>query len=102
MDDFKLNRVLVKEAGPYILVLLTFISGCATKSQPAEVKLKGEHSNMITMEEVTGNEVAKPKKVRKKNTASNKTKEKNAENCRTRFILWRDYSQIVCCIAGQK
>ena len=83
MDDFKLNRVLIKEAGPYILVLLTFISGCATKSQPAEVKLKGEHSNIITMEEVTGNEVAKPKKVRKKNTASKKTKEKNAENIET-------------------
>jgi hypothetical protein len=62
--------------GLYICMLF-FLSlglGCSSRNQQAEVTLKGTPSKAITMEEVTGNNDTKPKKVRKKKIGSRKDK----------------------------
>ncbi len=78
MDELNISGPLTRKAFLYALTLLTFSMGCSSKNQKAEVVLNNTPSNAITMEEVTGNEVVKPKKIRKKKSVTKK--EKNNEN----------------------
>jgi hypothetical protein len=78
MKDSNFSGTLIKRAGPYLLALLTVTLGCASRDKQAEVLLKGQPSKAITLEEITGNEVERPKKVRQKKVAP--SKEKNSEN----------------------
>ncbi len=78
MNDLNLSSVLIKKALTYAVTLLPFVAACSSRTQQSEVVLKDTPSNAITMEEVTGNEVTKAKKIRKKKSISKK--EKNSAN----------------------